>query len=55
MRYLPLTSDDRRAMLTRIGAPDMDTLYRDVPASAIVACRLSTFPIPRANWKSSAH
>src|ERR1700712_2952390 len=44
MRYLPLTADDRRAMLTRIGALDMDALYQDVPASAIVG--LAAFDLP---------
>ncbi len=44
MRYLPLTADDRRAMLAKIGAPDVDALYRDVPASAIVG--LSAFDLP---------
>ena len=34
MRYLPLTSDDRRAMLQTIGAADIDALFRDVPQSA---------------------
>ena len=36
MRYLPLTPDDRRAMLARIGAADMDALFRDVPKEAVV-------------------
>jgi glycine dehydrogenase subunit 1 len=36
MRYLPLTPDDRRTMLARIGAPDIDALFRDVPKSAVV-------------------
>jgi glycine dehydrogenase subunit 1 len=31
MRYLPLTDDDRRAMLAKIGAPSVDALYNDVP------------------------
>ena len=44
MRYLPLTPDDRRAMLAKIGAPDVDALYRDVPKSAIVG--LSAFDLP---------
>jgi glycine dehydrogenase subunit 1 len=44
MRYLPLTPDDRRAMLAKIGAPDIDALYRDVPKSAIVG--LSAFDLP---------
>ena len=34
MRYLPLTPDDRRAMLARIGAPAIESLYRDVPEFA---------------------
>ena len=44
MRYLPLTPDDRRAMLARIGAPDMDALFRDVPRAAHV--KLSAFDLP---------
>ncbi|HXV25288.1 MAG TPA: aminomethyl-transferring glycine dehydrogenase subunit GcvPA [Alphaproteobacteria bacterium] len=31
MRYLPLTETDRRAMLAKIGASSIDSLYRDVP------------------------
>ena len=31
MRYLPLQPDDRAAMLAKIGAPDIDALFRDVP------------------------
>jgi glycine dehydrogenase subunit 1 len=34
MRYLPLTPDDRRAMLARIGAGSIDALFRDVPEAA---------------------
>ena len=34
MRYLPLTADDRRAMLSAIGARSIDDLFVDVPASA---------------------
>jgi glycine dehydrogenase subunit 1 len=36
MRYLPLTPDDRATMLVKIGAPDVDALFRDVPQRAIV-------------------
>src|SRR5215469_9044054 len=36
MRYLPLTTDDRRAMLHKIGARDIDALFRDVPHEAAV-------------------
>src|ERR1700750_226393 len=32
MRYLPLTTEDRGEMLARIGAPDIDALFADIPA-----------------------
>jgi glycine dehydrogenase subunit 1 len=44
MRYLPLTPDDRTAMLNKIGAPNIDALFRDVPKSAVVA--RSVFDLP---------
>jgi len=44
MRYHPLTSDDRTAMLAKIGAPSIDALFRDVPKSAVVP--LSVFDLP---------
>ena len=44
MRYLPLTPDDRRAMLAKIGAADVDALFRDVPKSAVVP--VSVFDLP---------
>lgn len=34
MRYLPLTSDDRAAMLAAIGAKSIDDLFVDVPQAA---------------------
>ena len=37
MRYLPLTDADRRAMLARVGAPSIDSLFRDVPEGARLA------------------
>jgi len=37
MRYLPLTPADRAAMLARIGADDIDALFADVPATALLA------------------
>ena len=37
MRYLPLTKDDRTAMLARIGAKSIDDLYVDVPKAAQLA------------------
>ena len=55
MRYLPLTPDDRASMLAKIGAPDIDALFRDVPQAQRVV-PLSAFDLPdtRANSKSSA-
>jgi len=44
MRYLPLTPRDRSAMLAKIGAPDIDALFRDVPRQAVVP--LSAFALP---------
>ena len=32
MRYIPLTDDDRRAMMEAIGIEDIDELFADVPA-----------------------
>jgi glycine dehydrogenase subunit 1 len=37
MRYLPLTPADRAHMLARIGVPDVDALFRDVPEAARLA------------------
>ncbi len=33
MRYLPLTDADRAEMLTVIGAPDVETLFEDIPSA----------------------
>ena len=43
MRYLPLTPDDRAQMLGVIGAPDIEALFVDVPASAR---RTALFDLP---------
>ena len=43
MRYLPLTPDDRRAMLAKIGADSVDALFRDVPKGA--AAPLASFDL----------
>src|ERR1700749_486562 len=32
MRYLPLDASEREAMLARIGAPDIEALFADIPA-----------------------
>lgn len=34
MRYLPLSNDDRKDMLTKVGVPSVDDLFVDVPKSA---------------------
>lgn len=36
MRYLPLTPEDRREMLSVIGVSSVETLYKDVPAKALL-------------------
>ena len=40
MRYLPLTPEDRGEMLARIGVPDIDALFADIPADK----RLKSLP-----------
>jgi glycine dehydrogenase subunit 1 len=40
MRYLPLTQEDRSEMLARIGVPDIDALFADIPADK----RLNALP-----------
>jgi glycine dehydrogenase subunit 1 len=32
MRYLPLDASEREAMLTRVGVPDIEALFADIPA-----------------------
>lgn len=36
MRYLPLTADDRSAMLAAIGAKSVDALFADVPSDLLL-------------------
>jgi glycine dehydrogenase subunit 1 len=44
MRYLPLTDADRAEMLARIGVPDMDALYADVPTAARLGGKVAGLP-----------
>jgi glycine dehydrogenase subunit 1 len=44
MRYLPLTPDDRAQMLAKIGARDIDALFRDVPKEAVVGRKVFDLP-----------
>ena len=61
MRYLPLTPDDRAKMLARIGATNIDALFRDVPKEAVVGRKVFELPdhqgeleVERALTKMSA-
>src|ERR1035437_963547 len=40
MRYLPLDAVDRAQMLARVGAPDVDALFADIPAAKRLAAPL---------------
>ncbi|KQN25252.1 glycine dehydrogenase [Sphingomonas sp. Leaf33] len=44
MRYLPLTSDDRQAMLATIGAKTIDELFADVPEAARLSGPIEGLP-----------
>ncbi|MEO5372940.1 MAG: aminomethyl-transferring glycine dehydrogenase subunit GcvPA [Alphaproteobacteria bacterium] len=44
MRYLPLTADDRAAMLDAIGAPSVEALFADIPAAARLTAPLDLPP-----------
>jgi glycine dehydrogenase subunit 1 len=44
MRYLPLTPDDRAAMLNTIGAASVDDFYEDVPESARLDGKIRDLP-----------
>jgi glycine dehydrogenase subunit 1 len=44
MRYLPLTDTDRLDMLARIGVPDVDALFSDVPAGKLLTAPLDLAP-----------
>ncbi len=44
MRYLPLTPEDRQAMLNTIGAASVDDFYEDVPQSARLKGQIKGLP-----------
>lgn len=50
MRYLPLTADDRAAMLGVIGAASVDDLFADVPAAARLTGPLD-LPAHQGEWE----
>src|SRR3546814_20356122 len=43
-RYLPLTPDDRAAMLAAVGASSIDDLFVDVPAAARLSGPIEGLP-----------
>ncbi|MCA0406295.1 MAG: aminomethyl-transferring glycine dehydrogenase subunit GcvPA [Proteobacteria bacterium] len=45
MRYLPLSSDDRAAMLAKVGVKDVDALFADIPADKLLTAPVD---LPRA-------
>ncbi len=45
MRYLPLTDTDRSAMLSKVGAANIDDLFVDVPAEARLTAPIEGLPL----------
>nr|WP_298682092.1 aminomethyl-transferring glycine dehydrogenase subunit GcvPA [uncultured Dongia sp.] len=41
MRFLPLTEPDRKAMLAKVGAPSVESLYADVPNGALLTAPIT--------------
>lgn len=44
MRYLPLSDQDRKQMLSRIGVDNIDQLFKDIPEQARLANGLTNLP-----------
>lgn len=55
MRYLPLTSDDRGAMLATIGASSIDDLFVDVPAEAQLDGPIAGLPMHASELAVERH
>ncbi|MBI1273108.1 MAG: aminomethyl-transferring glycine dehydrogenase subunit GcvPA [Alphaproteobacteria bacterium] len=55
MRYLPLTDDDRRAMLAKIGAGSVDDLFRDVPEAARLQGAVHDLPLHQSEYAVERH
>jgi len=55
MRYLPLTSDDRAAMLATIGASSIDDLFVDVPAEARLDGPIAGLPMHASELAVERH
>jgi glycine dehydrogenase subunit 1 len=55
MRYLPLTADDRQAMLSTIGAESIDELFCDVPADALLDGPIAGLPAHASEMSVERH
>jgi len=55
MRYLPLTPDDRTAMLAAIGASSIDDLFADVPPEARLAGPIAGLPLHASELAVERH
>ena len=55
MRYLPLTDEDRQAMLARIGAASVDDFYTDVPEVARLDGPIRDLPMHQGELAVERH
>ena len=55
MRYLPLTPEDRKAMLARIGADTIDDFYTDVPDAARLDGPIHGLPLHQGELAVERH
>ncbi len=55
MRYLPLTQDDRQAMLATISAGSIDELFRDVPEDAVLDGPVAGLPLHASEMAVERH
>ncbi len=55
MRYLPLTNDDRAAMLATIGASSIDDMFVDVPAEASLDGPIGGLPMQASELAVERH
>ncbi len=55
MRYLPLTDADRSAMLEKIGAPDVEALFADVPEEARLSGPIEGLPMHASEMAVEKH
>ena len=55
MRYLPLTQDDRQAMLAKVGAQSIDDLFVDVPEAARLNGAIPGLPMHASEMAVERH